>query len=79
MYTISLHFKPIQMYTNIIIIHFKAKSSVYISSLKHKNGHFFLLVLKLHLFLKTKPKKLVLSQIFSIIFKREIKVGVPFM
>ena len=34
--TIGLHFKPIQIYINTIDLHFKAKSLVYISSLKHK-------------------------------------------
>ena len=30
MYTIGLHFKPIQMYTDIVGLYFKAKSSMYI-------------------------------------------------
>ena len=41
MYTIGLYFKPIQMYTNIIDLYFKAKSSVYISSLKISKTHIF--------------------------------------
>ena len=31
-YIISLHFEPIQMYTNIIRLHFKDKLSLYILS-----------------------------------------------
>ena len=44
MYTIGLCFKPIQMFTDIIDLHFKAKLSVYISSIKHKNKNFSLIL-----------------------------------
>ena len=41
-YNIGLHFKPIQIYAGTIDLYFKAKSSVYILSLKHKKQTFFI-------------------------------------
>ena len=47
MYTIGVYFKPIQMYIDIIGLHFKAKSLVYILSLKHKKWTFFFINFKI--------------------------------
>ena len=65
MYTINPRVKLIQMYTDIITLHFKAKSLVYISSLKHRK-HVFFINFKFQVFLKAKIKKRVLDQIFPI-------------
>ena len=63
MYIIGLYFKPIQMYTHIIDLNLKAKSSMYISSLKTSKISISF-ILKLQVFFKTKVKKGILGQIF---------------
>ena len=42
MYIISVHFKPIHMYTDTISLHLKTKLSVYILSLRHKKWAFLI-------------------------------------
>ena len=51
MYTIVLHFKPLQKYTDTIGLHFKTKSSVYILNLKHqKHGIFSIISIVVDIF-----------------------------